>query len=130
MHSLEHGAVVIYYDPAKLTDEIRQSLTRLVQAYRNPWASVIVVPNPDPQPEAPFILTAWTKMLKLERYDIPTIRAFLAEYLGRGPENPVRQFFAAITLWLASLCALPSHLDGCAHIRAIMPSKFRPFIKL
>lgn len=90
VHSLEHGAVVIYYDPAKLTDEIRQSLTRFVQAYRNPWASVIVVPNPDPQPDAPFILTAWTKMLKLDRYDIPTIRAFLAEYLGRGPENPVR----------------------------------------
>lgn len=90
VHSLEHGAVVIYYDPAKLTDEIRQSLTRFVQAHRDPWASVIVVPNPDPKPEAPFILTAWTKMLKLDRYDIPTIRAFLAEYLGRGPENPVR----------------------------------------
>lgn len=90
VHSLEHGAVVIYYDPAKLTDEIRQSLTRFVQAHRDQWASVIVVPNPDPQPEAPFILTAWTKMLKLDTYDIPTIRAFLAEYLGRGPENPVR----------------------------------------
>jgi hypothetical protein len=90
VHSLEHGAVVIYYDPAKLTDEVRQSLTRFVQAHRDTWASVIVVPNPDPQPDAPFILTAWTKMLKLDSYDIPTIRAFLAEYLGRGPENPVR----------------------------------------
>ncbi len=28
--------------------------------------------------------------LVLNRYDILTIRAFLAEYLGRGPENPVR----------------------------------------
>lgn len=90
VHSLEHGAVVIYYDLTKLTDEIRESLTRFVQAHRDPWASVIVVPTSDPNPEAPFILTAWTKMLKLDRYDIPTIRAFLAEYLGRGPENPVR----------------------------------------
>lgn len=90
VHSLEHGAVVIYYDPTKLTDEIRESLTRFVQAHRNSWASVIVVPNSDPTPEAPFILTAWTKMLKLEKYDVPTVRAFLAEYLGRGPENPVR----------------------------------------
>lgn len=88
VHSLEHGAVVIYYDPAKLTDEIRQSLTRFVQAHRDPWASVIVVPHPNP--DAAFVLTAWTKMLKLDQYDVPTIRAFLAEYLGRGPENPVR----------------------------------------
>ncbi len=90
VHSLEHGAVIIYYDQAKLTDEIRQSLTRFVQAHRDPWASVVVVPHPDPQPDAPFVLTAWTKMLKLDRYDVLTIRAFLAEYLGRGPENPVR----------------------------------------
>jgi hypothetical protein len=90
VHSLEHGAVVIYYDPAQLTDEIRQSLTRFVQAHRDPWASVVVVPHPNPKPDAPFVLTAWTKMLKLDRYDILTIRAFLAEYLGRGPENPVR----------------------------------------
>jgi hypothetical protein len=90
VHSLEHGAVVIYYDPAQLTDEIRQSLTRFVQAHRDPWASVIVVPHSDPKPDAPFVLTAWTKMFKLDRYDVPTIRAFLVEYLGRGPENPVR----------------------------------------
>ncbi len=88
VHSLEHGAVVIYYDPAKLTDEVRQSLTRFVQAHRDPWASVVVVPNPNP--DAAFVLTAWTKMLKLDSYDVPTVRAFLAEYLGRGPENPVR----------------------------------------
>ncbi|MCL6643226.1 MAG: DUF3105 domain-containing protein [Candidatus Bipolaricaulota bacterium] len=90
VHSLEHGAVVIYYDPAKLTDEIRQSLTRFVQAHRDPWASVVVVPHPNPKPGTPFVLTAWTKMLVLDRYDVPTIRAFLAEYLGRGPESPVR----------------------------------------
>lgn len=88
IHSLEHGAVVIYYDPAKLTDEVRQSLTRFVQAHRNPWASVVVTPNPNP--DAAFVLTAWTKMLKLDSYDVPTVRAFLADYLGRGPENPVR----------------------------------------
>ncbi len=88
VHSLEHGAVIIYYDPAKLTDEIRQSLTRFVQAHRDPWASVVVVPHPNP--DAAFVLAAWTKMLKLDGYDVPTIRAFLAEYLGRGPENPAR----------------------------------------
>ncbi|TSA55267.1 MAG: DUF3105 domain-containing protein, partial [Dehalococcoidia bacterium] len=38
----------------------------------------------------PFILTAWDKMLKLDKYDPRVVTAFLAEYLGRGPENPIR----------------------------------------
>lgn len=29
-------------------------------------------------------------MLKLEEYDAKAVQAFLAEYLGRGPENRVR----------------------------------------
>jgi hypothetical protein len=29
-------------------------------------------------------------MLNLDKYDPQVVRAFLAEYLGRGPENPIR----------------------------------------
>jgi len=90
VHSLEHGAVVIYYDPKKLSEEAERSLKAFAAVHRNPWASVIAVPNPEPNPDSAYVLTAWTKMLKLETYDVQVVRAFLAEYLGRGPENRVR----------------------------------------
>ena len=90
IHSLEHGAVVIYYDHQKLSDEAKSSLKAFADAHRDPWASVVVVPNPEPSPNAAYVLTAWTKMLQLEAYDVQVVRAFLAEYLGRGPENRVR----------------------------------------
>lgn len=89
VHSLEHGGVVIYYDPARLSSDAERSLRAFVKAHFEMWASVLAVPSPVHY-EAPFILTAWTKMLKLENYDAHVVHAFLAEYLGRGPENPVR----------------------------------------
>lgn len=90
VHSLEHGAVVIYYDPKNFAAEAERSLKAFASAHQNPWASVMVVPNPEPNPDAAYVLTAWTKMLKLDSYDVQVVRAFLAEYLGRGPENRVR----------------------------------------
>jgi hypothetical protein len=90
VHNLEHGAVVIYYDPKELSDDARRSLKAFASAHRDPWASVIVVPNPEKAVDATYALTAWTKMLKLNTYDARVVQAFLAEYLGRGPEHPVR----------------------------------------
>ncbi|MBI3660578.1 DUF3105 domain-containing protein [Candidatus Acetothermia bacterium] len=89
VHSLEHGGVVIYYDPARLSNDVEKSLRAFVKAHLEMWAGVVVMPSPVHY-DAPFILTAWTKMLKLENYDARVVQAFLAEYLGRGPENPVR----------------------------------------
>lgn len=91
VHSLEHGHVVIYYDPGAITPEARQSLQEFVVANNDgPWAAVIVAPNPSDDPESPYVLTAWRNMLRLDGYNASTTRAFIAEYIGRGPENPVR----------------------------------------
>lgn len=90
VHSLEHGYVVIYYDPAALTPEAEESLRAFAGAHQERWRSVIVVPNPAGDPESPYVLTAWRTMLRMDSYDPAVVRAFLAEYLGRGPEHPVR----------------------------------------
>jgi hypothetical protein len=90
VHSLEHGAVVIYYDPAAITPAEEESLRAFASNNEDPWASVIVVPNPSAEPESPYVLTAWRTMLRTDEYDPDVVRAFLAEYVGRGPENPVR----------------------------------------
>lgn len=90
VHSLEHGNVVVYYDPAALTPEAEASLRAFARAHTDQWAAVVVVPNPTDDPASPYVLTAWRTTLRMDGYDAETVRAFLADYLGRGPENPVR----------------------------------------
>ncbi|PSP78109.1 hypothetical protein BRC81_08675 [Halobacteriales archaeon QS_1_68_20] len=90
VHNLEHGHVVIYYDPAQLSDEAEESLRQFAAANDDNWAAVVAVPHPEENPEAAYTMTAWTKKLTMDEYDPEAVRAFLAEYIGRGPENPVR----------------------------------------
>jgi hypothetical protein len=90
VHTLEHGAVVIYYDPDALTESAEESLRAWANAHTGTWRSVVVVPHARSDPEAPYVLTAWRHLLRMDEYDATVVRAFLAEYLGRGPENPVR----------------------------------------
>lgn len=90
VHNLEHGAVVIYYDPERITDAAKQSLQAFAGEHTDPFAHVVVVPSPLENPSKPYVLTAWRKMLRLDEYDPKAVRAFLAEYLGRGPEHKVR----------------------------------------
>ncbi|MDT3433804.1 DUF3105 domain-containing protein [Haloarcula sp. 1CSR25-25] len=90
VHTLEHGAVVVYYDPEEISPEARQSLREFSSVHTGTWRSVVVAPNPNDDPRAPYVLTAWQHELTMDSYDAETVHAFLSEYLGRGPENPVR----------------------------------------
>lgn len=90
VHTLEHGAVVIYYDPANMTPEAEASLRAWANNYQGTWSSIVVAPNPNETPKGDYVLTAWTHRLVIDEYDAEAVRAFAAEHLGRGPENPVR----------------------------------------
>jgi hypothetical protein len=90
VHTLEHGAVVIYYDPDEISPEAKQSLREFSSVHTGTWQSVVAVPNPNDDPRATYVVTAWRHELTVDSYDAETVHAFLSEYLGRGPENPVR----------------------------------------
>jgi hypothetical protein len=90
VHNLEHGHVVVYYDPDAITAAARESLERFADQYDDTWAAMVVVPHPGDDPQADYLLTAWGKRLTMDGYDARVVRAFLAEYVGRGPEYPVR----------------------------------------
>ncbi|SHG68762.1 DUF3105 domain-containing protein [Halobaculum gomorrense] len=90
VHTLEHGAVVAYYAPEALTEKARSSLRSWANAHTGTWQSFVAMPYPYEQPETPYALTAWRHLLGMNEYDADVVRAFTAEYLGRGPENPVR----------------------------------------
>ena len=90
VHALEHGAVVVYYDPDAISPTAREYLRGAASEYTDNFASVIVAPHPADDPPAPYVFTAWEHRLQLSEWDEGAAKAFMSEYLGRGPERPVR----------------------------------------
>lgn len=86
VHALEHGNIVIYYDtPGEAAMDRFKEWTSL---YRASWEGVLATKSPGLGEVV--VITAWTKMLRLETFDDASAAAFMDLYRGRGPENPVR----------------------------------------
>lgn len=80
LHSMEHGAVVVQYDP-----DLPQDQLELLEGIDwSPTAEVIVAPRPGNP--APVALTAWTRRLLLEEVDVDVVTAFQLEFGNRSPE--------------------------------------------
>jgi hypothetical protein len=85
VHALEHGNVVIYYNPEKVTAAQKQELKDLARKWPGAFAGVVVVPRNDEK--NPIILTAWEYVLRLPAYDKEQIDRFVREFISKGPEN-------------------------------------------
>lgn len=79
VHSMEHGAVWITYDPALPSAEVATLKDRLSENY------TLLSPYPD-QP-APVVATAWNTQLLLDGPDDPRLDDFVTEY-RQGPQTP------------------------------------------
>ncbi len=91
IHNLEHGGVVIWYDPQALDAASIDALTSYVNTqtasgvsgrYKfilSPWGGA------DPLP-APVVATSWTWLLELETGDTDVIDEFAREHYGNAPE--------------------------------------------
>ena len=86
VHSLEHGHIVIYYESPGA--EAIQRLKDWTSLHDGHWDGVIAVPAAG-LGEA-VVLTAWSKIFRLDQFDPAAAAAFIDRYRGRGPENPVR----------------------------------------
>tara|TARA_Y100000588_G_scaffold363379_1_gene425995 strand:+ start:995 stop:1633 length:639 start_codon:yes stop_codon:yes gene_type:complete len=86
VHSLEHGMIVIYYD--RPADDALETLKSWTSLFTGPWSGIVMVRKAGLGEK--LILTAWRRMLRLERFEIEAAAAFINAYRGRGPENPVR----------------------------------------
>ena len=78
VHSLEHGAVWITYQPDLPGAEVK-TLDKLAQ-----HRSVLVSPYPDLKD--PIVASAWGAQLRLDAPDDPRLGAFIERYAGNGPE--------------------------------------------
>ena len=79
VHSLEHGAVWVTYDPSLEASQLDALRAKL------PTTQVILSPY-DPLP-APIVLSAWNAQLELESADDPRVAAFFEEYWN-GDDAP------------------------------------------
>ena len=91
IHNLEHGGVVIWYDPEAVDGDAVDSLSQYVTTQvssgisgrfkflLSPWG------GQEPLP-APVVATAWNWMLELEEADTTAIDAFSRAHYGIAPE--------------------------------------------
>jgi hypothetical protein len=80
VHSLEHGAVWITYQP-DLPEGDRETLASLAKNQ----SSLLV--SPYPGLEDPVVASAWGAQLRLDDVHDPRLQAFIDRYAGNGPER-------------------------------------------
>ena len=96
-HNLEHGGIVIWYDPERISPEDRVELTSFVESelagsrfkfILSPWGGHQVggaVQNASF--DHAIAVTAWTRLLYQDELDLDQVRAFADRYYQRlGPE--------------------------------------------
>ena len=86
VHNLEHGNIVIYYDTPG--DEVIEALKEWTSLYRGAWNGVVATASPGLGEVV--VMTAWSKLLRLEQFELSAAAAFMDAYRGRGPERAVR----------------------------------------
>ncbi|MCV0403771.1 MAG: DUF3105 domain-containing protein [Chloroflexi bacterium] len=92
IHNLEHGGIVIWYDPDALTDAQVEELSSYVEGQVASGISgrfkFIVTPWGGTEDlGAAVAVTAWRHLLKLDEFDMGAIRSFAdANYLRWAPE--------------------------------------------
>jgi hypothetical protein len=84
VHNLEHGAVIISYDPARLTLDDYRTLNFLLDELYRVDHHIIMVQRDDL--DQSIALTSWNYRLTLDEVDPAAIRGFYHAHIARGPE--------------------------------------------
>ena len=80
VHSLEHGAVWITYQP-DFPESDRETLAKLAEG------QTAVLISPYPGLENPVVASAWGAQLRLDDVNDPRLKEFIDRYAGNGPEQ-------------------------------------------
>ncbi|HWK80040.1 MAG TPA: DUF3105 domain-containing protein [Thermomicrobiales bacterium] len=82
VHSLEHGAVWITYDPNLSADQVQQLKDLTKQTY--------VLVSPYPNLPGPVVASVWGKQMVLDSFDISKLKTFISEYKQNPDNTPER----------------------------------------
>lgn len=86
VHSLEHGAVWIAYQPDLPTGQV-EAMRELVRSERSRVREPLILLSPKPDLEAPVVATAWRVRLELDDASDERLAQFVQRY-QRGPFTP------------------------------------------
>jgi hypothetical protein len=91
IHNLEHGGIVIWYDPARVeaaaVDAMSQYVTTQTASGISGRFKFILSPWGGEDPlGAPVVVTSWRYLLELDEADTDRIDAFAREHYGDAPE--------------------------------------------
>lgn len=87
VHNLEHGGVIISYNPAKVDEPTVQKLKDLTADLRSGAKKcLILTPRASIQDDKPIALTSWGVLATLDSFDEGAIRAFWRDHVAHGPE--------------------------------------------
>lgn len=91
MHNLEHGGVVISYNPAKVDQSTIDKLKTLTRDLRRSKPCLILTPRANMPDNKAIALTSWGFLATLDSYNEGAIRAFWRDHAASGPEFPKGQ---------------------------------------
>lgn len=83
VHNLEHGQIVIWYDPG-LDDSAKAQIEDIT---RDQIVATVTLPSSEVQAPHSIVLTAWGAMQSCEEISEEAVNEFRREFQGRGPEN-------------------------------------------
>lgn len=89
VHNLEHGNVIIYWNPAKLDQAASDKFKALYEDLKSDRFCIIAAPRPTM--EKAIALTSWGYLAELDSFDEGAIRAFYRDRVANGPEFPKGQ---------------------------------------
>ena len=85
LHTMEHGAVVIHYQPDVFANEDVAALRQLGSALLQQGNRIVLAPNRSMS--SPVVVASWGRLLPLESGDETAIRAFVDAFENDGPED-------------------------------------------
>lgn len=80
VHALEHGAVVVWYDPSR--DGLADSLADRLDDWESHW-----ILSPNEEIGDPIVATAWNRRMAFAEPEATQLREFVETYRQRGPER-------------------------------------------
>ena len=88
IHNMEHGGIIIWYQPALLSTADLTALTQFVQQQiTTEKFKVILTPWSGTNFGHPIAVTAWDWLLYQDTLDLDAVRGFIDAHINRAPES-------------------------------------------
>jgi Protein of unknown function (DUF3105) len=82
VHTLEHGAIGLFFDPQQADQEDIERLEGVVDDYESHVFSA-----PYEQMPSAFAIASWGEMMRLDELDLPAVREYIDTFRQKGPEK-------------------------------------------